>query len=80
MKSALFLASIALVLQLCPSFVINNGAARLVGEFMLLLPYCKPPQDGDVDRHPSARAPVAGVNTALAKGSNVGCTLYCLVV
>lgn len=37
MKSALFLASIALVLQLCPSFVINNGPSRLVGEFELCL-------------------------------------------
>ena len=37
MKSALFLASIALVLQLCPSFVIYNGPTRLVGEFMLSL-------------------------------------------
>ena len=32
MKSVLFLASIALVLQLCPSFVVHNGPSRVVGE------------------------------------------------
>lgn len=42
MKSVLFLASIALVLQLCPSFVVQSGPSRVVGESSVHLITWKP--------------------------------------